>query len=159
MWHLTACRISVSLSFLKWNDFLSYLWLNVANISSDTMYNKNHFIFDLAQKRESNWNVTGCQMPQFMIVLIPYINLLNLCWILIDCVGVLWHINACGSFCVISQRKGEKEIVEEMKDRDREERETGMKEKKQEIKTFPSILTCYKDSKPCPTVSQYHRVT
>ena len=25
----------------------------------------------------------------------------------------------------------------------------------EEIKTFPSILTCYKDSKPCPTVSQY----
>ena len=26
---------------------------------------------------------------------------------------------------------------------------------KEEIKTFPSTLTCYKDSKPCPTVSQY----
>ena len=25
----------------------------------------------------------------------------------------------------------------------------------EEIKTFPSILTCYKDSRPCPTVSQY----
>ena len=24
-----------------------------------------------------------------------------------------------------------------------------------EIKTFPSTLTCYKDSKPCPTVSQH----
>ena len=25
----------------------------------------------------------------------------------------------------------------------------------EEIKTFPSNLTCYKDSRPCPTVSQY----
>ena len=33
MWHLTACKISVSLSFLKWNDFLSYLY--VANINSE----------------------------------------------------------------------------------------------------------------------------
>ena len=36
-------------------------------------------------------------------------------------------------FLVVSQRKGEdiKEIVEEIKERDREERGTGMKEKKQ----------------------------
>ena len=34
--------------------------------------------------------------------------------------------------------------------RDRNERE-----ETEEIKTFPSTLTCYKDSKPCPTVSQY----
>ena len=25
----------------------------------------------------------------------------------------------------------------------------------EEIKTFPSTLTCYKDSRPCPAVSQY----
>ena len=39
----------------------------------------------------------------------------------------------CGSFCVVSQRKGEEieETVEEMKERNREERETGMKVKKQ----------------------------
>ena len=35
MWHLTACNISVSLSFLKWNDVLSYLWIDVANINSE----------------------------------------------------------------------------------------------------------------------------
>ena len=56
MRHLTACKISVSLSFLNWIKnkmiFLSYLWINVAN------------------------NVT-----HLMIVLIPYINLLNLSWI------------------------------------------------------------------------------
>ena len=46
------------------------------------------------------------------------------------------------------------EIVEKMKERDREEKGTGMKIKKQN-KTFPSILTCYKDSRPCPSVSQY----
>ena len=29
------------------------------------------------------------------------------------------------------------------------------REEIEEIKTFPSTLTRYKDSKPCPTVSQY----
>ena len=29
------------------------------------------------------------------------------------------------------------------------------REETEEIKTFPTTLTCYKDSKPCPTVSQY----
>ena len=28
-------------------------------------------------------------------------------------------------------------------------------EETEEIKTLPSTLTCYKDSKSCPTVSQY----
>ena len=48
--------------------------------------------------------------------------------------------------------KGRKEIVEEMKERGREARGTGMKVKK--LKQSPSTLTCYKGSRPCPTVSQ-----
>ena len=76
----------------------------------------------------------------------------------IDCVGVLLHVNLVGYF-VSSPREGRKdidEIVEEIKERYREERGTGMKEKKQkEIETFPSHFTCYKESKPCPTVNQY----
>ena len=45
-------------------------------------YNKkNRFIFDPVQKRETKWIFTGCQMPHFMIIFIPYINLLNLSWI------------------------------------------------------------------------------
>ena len=36
-----------------------------------------HFIFDPVQKRETNLNFTGCQMPHLMIVLILCINLLN----------------------------------------------------------------------------------
>ena len=52
-------------------------------------------------------------------------------------------------------RKEIEEIVEEMKERDREARGTGMKVKKQKkLKHTPSTLTCYKDSMPCPTVSQ-----
>ena len=51
MWHLRACKISVSLSFLKWNDFLLYLWINVANINSE-IYDKNHFIFNPSSKNE-----------------------------------------------------------------------------------------------------------
>ena len=42
-------------------------------------------------------------------------------------------------------------------ERDRKEREKGMKVKKQKkLKHSPSTLTCYEDSRPCPTVSQYH---
>ena len=29
-------------------------------------------------------------------------------------------------------------------------------EETEETKTFPSTLTCYKDNRPCPTVSQSH---
>ena len=32
------------------------------------------------QERETKWNFTGCQAPIFMIVSLPYINLLNLSW-------------------------------------------------------------------------------
>ena len=75
---------------------------------------------------------------------------------MIDCVGLRqasWLIS-----CRLPEkgRKEIEEIVEEMKERDREERGTGMKgNKNRRNKKFPSTLTCYKDSKPCPTVSQY----
>ena len=53
------------------------------------------------------------------------------------------------------RRKEIEEIVEEMKEKDREERGTGMKVKKQKkYKHSPSTLTCYKDSRPFQTVSQ-----
>ena len=39
-------------------------------------YDKKSFIFYSVQERETNWNFTGWQVPHFMIVLIPYINLL-----------------------------------------------------------------------------------
>ena len=64
MWCLTYCQISVSLLFLNWikNDFfLSYLSIIVCNINTMTRY-------ILVQKRETNWNFTGCQAPHFMII-------------------------------------------------------------------------------------------
>ena len=51
------------------------------------------------------------------------------------------------------EREKREEIVEKMKERNREERGTGMKVKKQ--KKQKHTLTCYKDSRPCPAVSQY----
>ena len=66
-----------------------------------------------------------------------------------------------GHFCRLSEKgpKEIEEIVEGIKEGEREERETGMKMKKkqkktEEIKTSPSTLTCYKDNRPGPTVSQ-----
>ena len=57
-----------------------------------------------------------------------------------------------GHFCHLPEKgtKETEEIVGKMKERGREERE-----ETEEIKTFLSTLTCYKDSKPCHTVSQY----
>ena len=47
-------------------------------------------------------------------------------------------------------------IVEEMKERDREERRNRNESKEtEEIKNSPSTLTCYKNNRPSPTVSQY----
>ena len=57
---------------------------------------------------------------------------------------------------VLSPEKGRteiEEIVEEMKERNRKKRNES--EETEEIKTFPSTLICYKDSRPCPTLSQY----
>ena len=78
MGHLTNCKISVSLSFLEWNDFNRISELVLPTLILDTI---NHFIYDPVQKRETNWNFTGCHIPHFMIVLILCINLLNLSWI------------------------------------------------------------------------------
>ena len=58
--------------------------------------------------------------------------------------------------------KGRKEIEEMIDSRGDERERQGRKrtrnerEEKEEIKTVPSTLTYYKDSKPCPTLSQYH---
>ena len=79
MWHITVYNISVSLSFLKW-----YVFYRVSELMLPTLiqrYDKKSFIFYTVQKRDTNWNFTGCQMPHFMIVLILYINLSNLSWI------------------------------------------------------------------------------
>ena len=69
--------------------FLSYIWIYVANINTGMIKKKknkkkkkkNHLIFYLVQKRETNWSFICCQMRHFMIVLILYIDLLNLSWI------------------------------------------------------------------------------
>ena len=81
MWHLIAWKISVSLLFLNWlkNEmvFLSYLWIN---INLEIVKKIISFLIQF-KKQETKRNFIGCQVPQFMIVLIPYINLLNLYWI------------------------------------------------------------------------------
>ena len=46
-------------------------------------YDKKKSIhFDPVQERDTNRNLTGREMPHFIIVFMPYINLLNLCWII-----------------------------------------------------------------------------
>ena len=56
MWHLTDCKISVSLSFLKWikNELIT-LFYRISELMLATLIQRYH---------------------------IPYINLLNLSWII-----------------------------------------------------------------------------
>ena len=56
----------------KWNDL--FYCTSVSMLA--TLIQRYNFY--PVQERETNWNFTGCQLPHFMIVLIPYINLLNL---------------------------------------------------------------------------------
>ena len=57
---------------------------------------------------------------------------------------------------VSSPREREKtEETEEMKDGQGRKRNKNESEETEEIKTSPSTLTCYKDSRSCPNVSQY----
>ena len=44
-------------------------------------YNEKSFHFWSSSKWETHWDLTGCQKPHFMILLILYIILLNLSWI------------------------------------------------------------------------------
>ena len=60
---------------------------------------------------------------------------------------------------VLSQREREKRDRRDSRGDESEgqgrKRNRNEREETQELKAFPSTLTCYKDSKPCPTVTQY----
>ena len=78
------------------------------------------------------------------------------------CVCVSWGLTARQAlwvilFCLPEKGRREiEEIVEEMKEGNRDERGTGMKVKKQKKQLYSlSTFTCCKDGRPCPTVSQY----
>ena len=86
MRHLTACKVSVSLSLLKWNYFF-VVSLNYCcqHIFRGTIRKIISFFVQF-KSRETNWNFIGYQMPQFMIVLILHIYSLNLSWIKKMCI-------------------------------------------------------------------------
>ena len=74
MRHQTACKIQLVSRF--WNEMILY------HISELMLpYDRKSFNFDPVQKRETNWNFTGFQMPYFMIILTLYFSLLNVSWI------------------------------------------------------------------------------
>ena len=104
-----------------------FLWTNWTQLmfSQKIMHHYHHTISRFVRKYVVN-SLYRCNDQ------IRYIdNLTGIKISLIDCVGVKRHVNPCGSFCVVSQGKGEnRRDVEEMKERGREERGTGMKVKK-----------------------------
>ena len=70
----------------------------------------------------------------------------------IDCVGVNDTSTLMGHF-MLSSAKGRREIeeiAEELKEGCGGKRKMHESEETEEIKTFPSTLTCSKDSRPCP---------
>ena len=86
---------------------------------------------------------------------------LELCNSLIDCVGVYMDMTTLVGHFVSSSREREKRDRRISRWDEREGRGTGRKrnrnesEETEERKISLSTLTCYKDSRPCPTVSQY----
>ena len=76
-----------------------------------------------------------------------------------DCVRFNDTSTLVGHF-VSSPREREKTDRTDSRRDEREghgrKRNTNESEETEEIKHFPSILTCCKDNRPCPTVSHYH---
>ena len=59
-------------------------------------------------------------------------------YLLIDCDGVYRHVNPCGSFCVVSRRKGEKRRDSRGDEREGQGRKRNRNET-EEMKTFPHL--------------------
>ena len=62
-WH----PVKFQLISRSWNEIIVY---DISELMLATLIQRYDFIFDPAQKRETNRNFTGFQMPHFMIVLI-----------------------------------------------------------------------------------------
>ena len=60
-----------------------------------------------------------------------------------------------GRFISSPREREKRDSRGEERERDREERGTRMEVKTEEVKHYTSTLTCYKDSRTCPAVSQY----
>ena len=61
-----------------------------------------------------------------------------------------------GHFVLSPREKGRKDIYSsDEREGQGRKRNRNVSEDAEEIKPFPSTVTCYKDSRPCPAVSQY----
>ena len=58
----------------NFNDMLTNNIISFERLGPEIFILKTIILF---QEGESNCNSTGCQVPHFVIALIPYINLLN----------------------------------------------------------------------------------
>ena len=79
MLHLTACKISVSLSFLNWikNEKIFYRASELMLAILIHRYDQKSFHF---KNERLTQTLQAVRLPHFMILFIPYINLLNLSW-------------------------------------------------------------------------------
>ena len=75
-----------------------------------------------------------------------------LCWKFNDTSTLVEHFVSSLRERAKRDRRDSRRDEREKQGRKRNKNES---EKTGEIKTFPSTLTYYKDSRPCPTVSQY----
>ena len=79
MWQVTACKISVSLSFLKWikSEIIFYRISELMLPILIQRYVKNHFILIQFKNEKLTENFTGFQVPHFMIIyqfIKPYLD-------------------------------------------------------------------------------------
>ena len=96
-----------------------------------------------------------------MLLFVCFFFNLELCNSLTECVGVYIDLTTLVCHFVSSPREREKRDRRISRGGEREGKGAGRKrnrnesEETEEIKISLSTLTCYKDSRPCPTVSQY----
>ena len=100
-------------------------------------------------------SLTGSSRPSLNILSIMFDTFIEILIVL----GFIDALTLVGHF-VSSPREREKCDRRDSRgdERERQERKRKMNESEEteEIKHSPSTLTCYKDSRPCLTVSQYH---
>ena len=145
---------------------LDCIHLNTFNpLYSDTRYNEkirysdkfiSHvpFALEMIVNQKSNKNIVFITSRS---ILSRYLlDLLKRPFYSLNVLGFNDTSTLVGHFVSSPRERGKEKVVEQMKEMNREERGAGMKVKKQKKqKHSPSILTCYKDRRPFPTVSQY----
>ena len=132
----------------KWSLFLLVKMLTLFNSIKMAFLFFHELTINIWSKRLSS-NIYEIRLGMYLVASCFVLFLLS------------WGLTTRRPLWVILCRLPEKgtreieEIVEEMKQMDSGDRKINESEETEEMKTFPSTLSCCKDSRPCPTISPY----